>query len=101
MELFLTYDQLDAANSAAIERLLRRVQFIEEGYRQKLEAKKGSKDGFLSGMAEHFSGRPRMAGGVIVSSDLLKAAASGAAEMTEVIRQQRKAAEARALLGNK
>ena len=101
LETLLAYDQVDISNLAGVERLVRRLQFIEEGYRQKLESKRMEKSTDFSGsMAEHFSGKPRMAGGAIVSPALLKHAAEKAAQDNDILKQQRKAAEVRGLLKN-
>jgi hypothetical protein len=99
LELATTYDQLDLSNCVCFERLVRRLQFIEEGYRQKLESKRLEKaSDVTASMAEHFGGRPRMAGGAIISPDLLRHAATRAAQDNEILKQQRKAAEVRGLL---
>ncbi len=98
-DLFFSYDQVDGSNLAGMERLCRRMQYIEEGYRQKLEEKKQTgKDAGLSTLSSYFDGRPKMAGGAIVSPALLKTASEAAAARNEILRQQRKAIEARALL---
>ena len=52
-------------------------------------------------MAPHFEGRTRMAGGAIVSPDLLRHVAEKAAQENDILKQQRKAAEVRALLKKK
>jgi hypothetical protein len=99
LETLLSYDQVDISNLAGVERLVRRLQFVEEGYRQKLETKRMEKSTDFSGsMAEHFSGKPRMAGGAIVSPALLKHAATKAAEDNDILKQQRKASDVRGLL---
>jgi hypothetical protein len=101
LETLVAYDQLDISNLAGVERLLRRQQFIEEGYRQKVEAKRLEKATDLTAsMAEHFTGKPRMAGGAIVSPALLRHAAERAAQDNDILKQQRKAAETRGLLKN-
>ena len=98
----VVYDQLDISNLASFEHLCRHMQFIEEGYRQKAEEKRldKSKD-VTSAMAEHFGGKPRMAGGAIVSPALLKHVSEKAAQDYEILKQQRKAAEVRALMKKK
>ena len=102
IDLACTYDQLDVSNLACFERMLRRIQLIEEGHRQKIEEKRLDKSRDLaSTMAEHFSGRPRMAGGAIVAPTLIKHAAEKAAQDNEILKQQRKAVEARVLLRKK
>lgn len=102
LELSTCYDQLDISNLAGHERLCRRLQFVEEGYRQRLEEKRMATNKDLTAtLSEHFSGRPRMAGGAIVSPALLKHAAEKAALDNDIVKQQRKAAETRALLKNK
>ena len=52
-------------------------------------------------MSEHFNGRSRMAGGAIVMSSLLKYAAEKASQDSDILKQQRKAAEVRGLLKGK
>eukprot|EP00973_Karenia_brevis_P052464 7289783-Karenia_brevis.AAC.1 len=102
VEMAVIYDQLDISNLASFERLLRRLQFIEEGYRQKAEEKRLDKArDVTSAMAEHFGGKPRMAGGAIVSPALLKHGSEKAAQDNDILKQQRKAAEVRALLKKK
>ncbi len=72
---------------------------IEEGHRQNIEEKKLEKcKDLVVSMGEHFAGKPRMAGGAIVSPELLRYAATKAAEDNEILKQQRKAAEVRGLL---
>eukprot|EP00973_Karenia_brevis_P038387 5292863-Karenia_brevis.AAC.1 len=90
----MEYDQLDVSNLASFERLLRWLQFIEEGYRQKLEDKRLEKvKDTTAALSEHFGGRPRMAGGAIISPALLKYVSEKAAQDNELVKQQRKAAE--------
>ncbi len=92
---------VDASNLVSSGRFSRRLQYIEEGYRQKMEDKQLEKaKDVTSSLAEHFSGRPRMAGGAIVSPALLKHAAEWAAQDIELIKQQHKAVEARMLQRN-
>ena len=103
MEYALCYDQIDVSNLASFERLIRRMQLIEEQHRQKLgetRAAKGNKD-MSSSIAEHFSGRPQMSGGAIISPALIKYAAEKATQQNEILKQQRKVAETRALLKKK
>ena len=99
LELAVEYDQVDISNLSSIERMCRRQQFIEEGHRQKLEEVRLTKVKDISGVVgEHFSGRPRMPGGAIISPALLKSVAEKAAQDNELVKQQRKAADARILL---
>ena len=66
LEVMTCYDQLGISNFAAVERMARIMQLIEEGYRQKLETKRLEKvTDFAGAIAEHFSGRPRMAGALL------------------------------------
>jgi hypothetical protein len=96
IELAVEYDQLDIPNLSSFARLCRRQQFIEEGHRQKLEEQRLAKVKDVAGViSEHFSGRPRMLGGAIISPALLKSAADRAAQDNELVKQQRKAADAR------
>ena len=98
LRIAVCYDQLDVSNLATFERLLRRVQLIEESHRQKLEEKKLEKGmDLVSTISEQFAGRTHMAGGAIVSPTLLKHATEKAAQSNEILKQQRKAAEARVL----
>ena len=101
--LAVEYDQLDLTNSAAFERMFRWRQNIEESQRQSMEEKRQAKGGkdLSSALSQHFAGRPRMAGGAIISPALLKSAAENAAQENEILRQQRKAAEVRGLLKDK
>ena len=81
------------------ERMMRRQQFIEEGHRQKLEEVRLSKAKDLTSVvSEHFNGRARMPGGAIIAPALFKHAADRAAQDNEIVKQQRKAADARILL---
>ena len=94
-EIGLCKDQLDLSNLQCFERLIRHRQFIEESYRQKLEEKKLEKGDSLSMCADYFAGRPRMAGGAIVSPDLIEYVSKMAAADAEILKQQRKALEFR------
>ena len=96
-EIGITRDQLDTSNLACFERLSRHKQFIEEGFRQRLEEKRMSAsitDG-VSLCADFFAGRPRMAGGAIVCPLLITFVSKCASEDSEILKQQRKALEAR------
>ena len=97
-DYFLSYDQVDSSNLCGMERLARRMQFIEEGYRQKLEEKRMDKNSGVAILSSFFDGRTKMAGGAIVSPALLKSASESASTRNEILRQQRKAMEVRTLL---
>ena len=95
-ELAVTVDMLDVSNLVCFERLVRHRQFVEEGFRQKLEDKRleNAVDG-LALCLDHFAGRARMAGGAIVSPKLIDYVASRAHAEGELLKQQRKALEAK------
>ena len=104
VEVAVCRDQLDISNLLCFEHLERKRQWIEEGYRQRLEdsrfQKSQGKDGSAL-TAEAFSGRPRMAGGAIICPALIAHVARKAHEDSELLRQQRKALEARGLAAPK
>ncbi len=73
---------------------------IEESYRQRAEESKLLRTIATNPMAvasELFSGRVRVAGGAIASPSLFEHVAPRAAESSEILKQQRKALEARGL----
>ena len=95
-------DGLDISNCMSFERLERRRQMIEEGYRQRLEEQKMSKA--LSKdpsqiTASAFAGKTKMAGGALVCPELITYVSKKAMEDSELVRQQRKALEARSSAG--
>ena len=101
VETAVTRDHLDISNLLCFETLERKRQWIEESYRQKLEERRiqkfgGGRDpGAIT--AEAFAGRPRMLGHSIVNPELIAYVARKAAEDSEILKQQRKALEARGL----
>ncbi len=104
LELAVTRDQLDVSNLMCMERLERKRQMIEESYRQRAEELKLQKAISTNPMAvtaELYSGRPRMAGGAIVDPSLIEFVAKRAAESSDILRQQRKALEARGVAAPK
>jgi hypothetical protein len=102
LETLVCYDQLDASNICGVERLCRRMQYIEETYRQKAEqAVLAKSPDSTAQVREYFSGKARMTGGAIISPALLKAASTQAAQDNDILKQQRKALETRALLAKK
>ena len=74
----------------------------EEVQRLKIEEKR-YKDGDSASLlaCEHFSGRARMAGGAIVCPLLLTYVAKKVGEEAELVKQQRKAADAKNSRGKK
>ena len=99
-EAAVTIDQLDISNLQCFEQLERKRQFWEECYRQRLEEQKlvkhAGKDAASLNL-EAFSGRARMAGGAVISPLLITHVAKKAAEDSEILKQQRKALEARGI----
>ena len=96
-EIRITRDQLDTSNQACFERLYRHKQFIEEWFRPRLEEKRMSAsitDG-VSLCAVLFAGRPRRAGGAIECLLLISFVSKCALEDSKILKQQRKALEAR------
>ena len=102
VEIAVEWDQLDVSNLQCFERLIRRLQVREEVQRLKIEEKR-YKDGDSASLlaCEHFSGRARMAGGAIVCPLLLTYVAKKVGEEAELVKQQRKAADAKNNRGKK
>jgi len=93
-------DQLNIGNLMCMEKLERKRQYIEETYRQQSEEARLSKHAgrdAASVTADIFAGGARLAGGAIIAPSLLEHVAKKAAESSEILKQQRKALEARGL----
>ncbi|CAE8641626.1 unnamed protein product, partial [Polarella glacialis] len=91
LEQALCVDQLDVSNCASFECLVRHLQLIESDVKKKVE----SKSPFA--MNEYFLGRNRRTGGAIISPALIKWVADKAAQDSSILKEQRKAAEERAI----
>jgi hypothetical protein len=102
VEIAVTRDQLDISNLLCFEALERKRQWVEESYRQKLEEDRlvkfgsGKDPGAIT--AEAFAGQPRMLGHSVVMPELISHVAKKASEDSEILKQQRKALEARGML---
>ena len=90
-ELACTYDQVDISNLASMEALARHMQFIEHNVKKKKDTVKD----FDS--QDYYLGRQRRTGGAIISPELLKWVAESAARDSAILKEERKAAEERAL----
>ncbi len=104
LELAVCRDQLDIGNLLCFERLERKRQMIEETYRQKAEEQRLVKAAGSNAAAitnDLFSGGSRMTGGAVVSPLLIEWVAKKASDQSEILRQQRKALEARGLAAPK
>lgn len=98
LELALCRDQLDVSNLLCFERLERRCQMVEESYRQRHEQQrllKAAGQNITALTSEIFEGKHKMAGGAIVAPALIEHVAKRAAESSVILKQQRKALEAR------
>ena len=89
LELALNYDQLDVTNVAAIEQLVRYLQDTE------LEVKKKQEANSDFSTQQYVLGRHRRTGGAIFSPALHKFVAEQACAESALLREERKAAEAR------
>ena len=92
LELLALVDQCDVGNLSAAESAVRHCQYIEYEIRKKAEAKRA-----IDSSSSYFLGRTRQTGGALVSPDLLKWVAEKASRDSAVLKEQRKAAEERAL----
>ena len=104
METAICRDQLQVSNLLCFEILERKRQMVEEAYRQRADEQKLLKAASHSAAvltSELFRGRARMAGGAIISPLLIEYVAKKAGENSEILRQQRKALEARGLAAPK
>ena len=95
LELLVCIDQLDGANLVGAESAARHVQFIEYEVKKKVESKKGYDQ------SEYFLGRHRRTGGALVHPELLKWVSEKAQKDSLILKEQRKAAEERALQSKK
>lgn len=90
LELFACNDQLDITNFASAETLARHVQYVEPEVK-KSDAKRPTDN------SENFMGRARRTGGAIICPDSLKWVSERAGNESASLKEQRKAAEERAL----
>ena len=96
LEVAVTRDQLDVSNLMTFELIVRRMQVREETQRQKLDLKRQESDpGGQALTTDFFGGRPKMAGGAIICPSLLTYVSKRVQEESELVKQQRKALEAR------
>jgi hypothetical protein len=91
LELLGCVDQLDLANLAGAESLARHMQFTEHEIKKKHDAKRD----FSS--ADYFLGRQTRSGGALIHPELLKWVSEKHAKESAILKEQRKAAEERAL----
>ena len=104
MEAAICRDQLQVSNLLCFEILERKRQMVEEAYRQRADEQKLLKAASSSAAvltSELFRGRSRMASGAIISPLLIEYVAKKAGENSEILKQQRKALEARGLAAPK
>ena len=94
-ELAITYDQLDAANCASMEMLLRYLQNTEAEVKKAQESKKD----FDSSV--YYLGRSRRTGGALVSPELTKWGADRASADYAILKEQRKIMDERKLSAKK
>jgi hypothetical protein len=85
-------DQLDVGNLVSIECACRQLQYVEHEVKKKADARRGD----YSSEA-YFLGRTRRSGGALIAPELLKWVSEKAARDSAVLKEQRKAAEERAL----
>jgi len=92
VELMGCLDQLDLSNLASAESAIRHLQYVEHEVKKKVESKRAPDN------SEYFLGRIRRTGGCIIDPNLLKWVAERASRDSQILKEQRKAAEERALL---
>ena len=92
IEMLGCVDQLDLPNLAGIEVLARHLQYVEHEVKKKQDAKKAGDTG-----AEYFLARAKRSGGALIAPELIKWVADRAARDSAILKEQRKAAEERAL----
>ena len=111
LEVSGCYDQLNIANIAGLEKLLREAQLIEWQYAESArKAKDGDGDGggkkskgsgkgdvLVSGEQQLFTGKHKEYGNVMISPELFAYVAQEAEKEVSVMKQVRKAREERAL----
>jgi hypothetical protein len=91
LELAVCVDQLDVSNLSCFEILLRHTQMIEAEVKKSAESKKEYD------VSEYYLGRTRRTGGALVCPDLVKWVAERAGADSNILKEQRKAAEERRL----
>ncbi len=82
-------------NLASAESAARHIQYVEHEVKKKQEAKHSGSN------AEYFLGRSRRTGEALVVPELLKWVSERGARDSQILKEQRKAAEERALLKKK
>ena len=92
IELLGCVDQLDLGNLAGAEAIARHLQYHEHEVKKKQDAKRSYDQ------SEHFLGRPKRTGGALIAPELLQWVADKASKDSAILKEQRKAAEERALL---
>ena len=95
VELLACVDQVDPGNLCGMEAAARHLQFVEYEVKKKADTKKSDSN------AEFFLGRSKRTGGALISPELLKWVSDKAAQESAVLKEQRKAAEERALARKK
>ena len=93
VELLGCVDQCDVPNLAAAEAAIRHLQYTEFEVKKKIESKQGH-----SGGSEHFLGRHRRLGGALICPTLLRWVSDQSMKDSQILKEQRKAAEEKALL---
>lgn len=91
--MFGCLDQLDMFNLHGVEAICRTLQYQEHEIHKKLEAKRADN----SKNMEWFLGRAKRIGNPIISPELVEWVAKKAASESTILKEQRKAAEERAL----
>ena len=91
IELLGCVDQLVLGNLCGMEAIARHLQYHEH------EVKNEQDSNISYDQAEYFLGRPRRTGGAIIHPELLKWVAEKAQKDSAIFKEQRKAAEERAL----
>ena len=95
VELLACVDQVDPGNLCGMEAAARHLQFVEYEVKKKADSKRSDSK------AEFFLGRSKRTGGALISPELLKWVSDKAAQESAVLKEQRKAAEERALARKK
>ena len=95
VELLPCVGQVDLGNLCGLEAVARHLQFVEYEAKKKADSKRSGSNG------EFFLGRSKRTGGALISPDLLKWVSGKAAQESAVPKEQRKAAEERALARKK
>ena len=92
LELLGCVDQLDLGNLVGAESAVRHIQYIEHEIKKRAESKK------TADSSEHFLGRHRRTGGALINPELLRWVAEKAMRDSQILKEQRKAAEERSLV---